>query len=69
VFHAGTRFEAGHLVTSGGRVLTVVASGDDLAAAIGRAYEAAARISFEGCRYRTDIGKKALATPAAHEWR
>ena len=69
VFHAGTRVEAGHLVTSGGRVLTVVASGDDFAAAIRRAYEAAARISFEGCRYRTDIGQKALAISAAHEWR
>jgi phosphoribosylamine--glycine ligase len=60
VFHAGTKQQDGSLVTSGGRVLGVTASGDDLKTAIGRAYEAASRISFDGMHYRKDIGRKAL---------
>jgi phosphoribosylamine--glycine ligase len=61
VFHAGTARRGGELVTAGGRVLTVVGTGPDVRAAIGRAYEAAALISFEGMQYRRDIGRKALA--------
>ena len=62
VFHAGTRQgEAGQIVTSGGRVLGVTAVGDDLAAALDRAYEAADLIHFEGAQYRRDIGQKGLA--------
>jgi len=56
VFHAGTaRDEAGRFVTAGGRVLAVTASGPSVAAARRRAYEASARITFEGMIMRTDI--------------
>lgn len=62
VFHAGTAMQDGKLVTAGGRVLSVVAHGATLQEAVARVYEAAARISFEGMHYRTDIGKRALTT-------
>ena len=55
VFHAGTARQGGRLVTNGGRVLAVTATGDDVGAARTRAYEAASRISFAGMRYRRDI--------------
>lgn len=56
LFHAGTkRDEAGRLVTNGGRVLGVTAVGDTLAQARQRAYAAAAEITFQGKRHRTDI--------------
>jgi phosphoribosylamine--glycine ligase len=56
VFHAGTRREPdGRLVTAGGRVLTVVGRGPDLAAARERAYAGAAAIAFPGVHYRRDI--------------
>ena len=61
VFHAGTARRGEDVVTSGGRVLTVVATGPDYRAAIDRAYEAVSLISFEGMQYRRDIGRKALA--------
>jgi phosphoribosylamine---glycine ligase len=60
VFHAGTALKDHQIVTAGGRVLTVVATGADYAEARERAYEAAARISFDGMHYRRDIGLKAL---------
>jgi phosphoribosylamine---glycine ligase len=55
VFHAGTARQGGRLVTNGGRVLAVTATGDDVGSARSRAYEAASRISFAGMRYRRDI--------------
>ncbi len=55
VFHAGTRREEGKVVTSGGRVLTVVARGKNLAEARAKAYSNVERINFEGCFYRRDI--------------
>jgi phosphoribosylamine--glycine ligase len=60
VFHAGSAERDGAIVTSGGRVLTVVGGGADFAAARERAYSAVARIGFEGMSYRRDIGKRAL---------
>ncbi|MBZ0271809.1 phosphoribosylamine--glycine ligase [bacterium] len=60
VFHAGTRAENGRVVTDGGRVLGVTASGPDIRAAIDRAYAAVERISFDGARFRRDIGAKAV---------
>jgi phosphoribosylamine--glycine ligase len=60
VFHAGTAMKDNQLVTAGGRVLTVVALGDDFAQARERAYAAAARIHFDGVQYRHDIGLRAL---------
>ncbi|MCX5867440.1 MAG: phosphoribosylamine--glycine ligase [Proteobacteria bacterium] len=64
VFHAGTRREGKKIVTAGGRVLGVTARGKDLRAAIDRAYQACARINFEGMRYRRDIGNKGLIRKA-----
>ncbi len=62
VFHAGTKVENGNAVTSGGRVLTVCARGNDLQIARQRAYAAAQRIHFAGMFYRRDIGHRALKT-------
>jgi phosphoribosylamine--glycine ligase len=62
VFHAGTAERRGRVVTSGGRVLSVGAIGDDLAEARARAYEACSSISFDGMQYRRDIA--ALASEA-----
>jgi phosphoribosylamine--glycine ligase len=57
VFHAGTRRDAhGQLVTNGGRVLGVTATGDTLAAARRKAYANVERIRFEGAHWRRDIG-------------
>jgi phosphoribosylamine--glycine ligase len=61
VFHAGTAIRDGRLVTNGGRVLNVTALGDTLQAAVARAYEAVAMISFEGMHARRDIAARALA--------
>jgi phosphoribosylamine--glycine ligase len=55
VFHAGTRLEAGQVLTSGGRVLTVVAKGKTLAEAREKVYANIPKIHFEGCHYRKDI--------------
>jgi phosphoribosylamine--glycine ligase len=61
VFHAGTATnDTGDVVTSGGRVLTVVGTGADVRAARDRAYEAAAKISWPGVHYRRDIAAQAL---------
>ncbi|MHB8895605.1 MAG: phosphoribosylamine--glycine ligase [Candidatus Geothermincolia bacterium] len=66
VFHAGTALHHGSVVTSGGRVLNVVARGKDFAEARGLAYEAVNMISFEGMHYRTDIGFRALEWQQEH---
>ena len=60
VFHAGSANKDGRLVTSGGRVLTVVGRGGTFEEAIDRAYRAVGCISFPGKHVRTDIGQKAL---------
>ena len=61
VFHAGTGVRDDAVVTTGGRVLTVVGHGVDFAEAIERAYAAEGRITFARKQVRTDIGRKALA--------
>ncbi|HTV48674.1 MAG TPA: phosphoribosylamine--glycine ligase [Phycisphaerae bacterium] len=58
VFHAGTTLKEGKLVTSGGRVLSVCALGDDLAEARLKAYAAVEKIHFPGMQFRRDIGGK-----------
>jgi phosphoribosylamine--glycine ligase len=56
VFHAGTKLDAeGEVVTSGGRVLTVVATGSTIAEAREKVYNNISRIHFDGCHYRQDI--------------
>ena len=66
VFHAGTRRRAdGTLVTAGGRVLCVVATGAALDAARACAYENLRRVHFEGMQFRRDIGQ--VGAPCAPE--
>ncbi len=60
VFHAGTEMLDGKLVSSGGRVLTVCATGPDLRAARDSAYQAVRRIDWPDGFYRHDIGWRAL---------
>jgi phosphoribosylamine--glycine ligase len=60
VFHAGTKQADGELLTSGGRVLGVTASGKDLRASLDAAYAAVDKIHFNGMHYRRDIGGRGL---------
>jgi phosphoribosylamine---glycine ligase len=60
VLHAGSRRDStGQLVSSGGRVLSVTATGSELAQARGRAYAAVERVRLEGGHFRRDIAKAA----------
>lgn len=66
VFHAGTATNAqGQTVTAGGRVLAVVARGNDLKTALNDAYQAVEQIHFEGAHYRRDIGRTTVAEAAS----
>lgn len=58
IFHGGTKFEDGKLVTAGGRVLAVSALGENYEAARDNAYAAIQNISFKNMHYRKDIGIK-----------
>lgn len=58
VFHAGTAIKDGQLVTAGGRVLNVTATGATLDEALDKVYKAIKLIKFEGMHYRTDIGRR-----------
>ena len=60
IFHAGTSKRGESFYTSGGRVLGVTARAAELQTAVEHAYEACARISFEGAQYRKDIAARAL---------
>ncbi len=60
VFHAGTKRDGDRVVTSGGRVLCVTATADDLKTARDRAYGAVSRIHFDGEHHRTDIGARGI---------
>ena len=60
VFHAGTKQTENGLVTNGGRVLNVTATGSDIATTIEKAYAGVRCITFQDAHYRTDIGRKAL---------
>ncbi|MGE5584608.1 MAG: phosphoribosylamine--glycine ligase [Bacillota bacterium] len=57
LFHAGTRFDDGRLVTSGGRVLNVVATGASVQEAADRAYRGVRHVRFRGMWHREDIGR------------
>ena len=58
IFHAGTRLsDDGAIVTAGGRVLGITATGATLDESLRAAYAAADRISWSGMQYRRDIGK------------
>ena len=58
LYHAGTAFKDGKLVTSGGRVIGVTATGKDIEEARKKAYDAIKNIHFDGMFYRHDIGIK-----------
>jgi len=60
VFHAGTALDGKCVVTSGGRVLCVMALGDKVKMAAERAYEVAEKIRFDGMQFRRDIGHRAF---------
>ena len=57
IFHAGTAWQGGRMVSSGGRVLGVTAVGTGLRAALNRAYGGVARIGFPGAQVRRDLGR------------
>lgn len=64
VLHAGTKRVGDKIVTNGGRVLGVTATGNSLEAALHKAYEAAGKIQFDGMHYRRDIGRHARQSSA-----
>ncbi|MFK4224377.1 phosphoribosylamine--glycine ligase [Streptomyces sp. NPDC019890] len=59
VLHAGTKRDGEAVVSAGGRVLSVTATGKDLSQARERAYKAVARIRLDGSQHRTDIAREA----------
>ena len=61
VFHGGTAVRDGHLVTNGGRILSVTALGPSVHEARERAYTAVDKVTFEGARFRRDIAAVAGA--------
>ena len=68
IFQAGTRRAVdGQILTAGGRVLTVVGTGSDLAAARARAYQRLEGIAFDGMQYRSDIALRELSLNAQVE--
>ena len=60
VFHAGTKMENDQVVTSGGRVLCIVALGDSVSSAQSLAYDRVKTISWDNVYYRDDIGHRAI---------
>jgi phosphoribosylamine--glycine ligase len=65
VLHAGTKLFGETVVTNGGRVLGVTATATTLGAALAKAYDAAAKIHFDGMHYRKDIGAQTPKLQAA----
>jgi phosphoribosylamine--glycine ligase len=59
IFHAGTALKDNRIVTSGGRVLSVVGYGDDIDAVAQSVYSAISQIVFEGVHFRRDIAWRA----------
>ena len=60
VFHAGAEYDGDRVVTSGGRVLGVTATGDTLEDAVRQAYQGVLKITFSNAYYRSDIAHRAL---------
>jgi phosphoribosylamine--glycine ligase len=58
IFHAGTALKDGKIVNNGGRVLNIVAHGEDLAATIAKVYEECPKVTFQDVFYRRDIGQR-----------
>jgi phosphoribosylamine--glycine ligase len=62
IYHAGTRLDGDRLVTAGGRVLSVTATGSTLDQALDLSYRAARYVRFEGVHFRSDLGADTLTT-------
>ncbi len=56
IFHAGTAFKDGELVTNGGRVMAITGLGKDLKEALSNSYEGVRKVRWEGKNFRSDIG-------------
>ncbi len=69
VLHAGTKQDGANIVTAGGRVLGVTASGATLTSAVEKAYKASELIYFDQMHFRRDIGKHAVQSLAAGDGR
>jgi phosphoribosylamine---glycine ligase len=65
VFHAGTREAGAGIVSAGGRVLTLAATGETRAEARRRAFEALACVRLEGGQWRTDVAEESVAAAAS----
>ena len=61
IIYAGAKEKDGMIVSGGGRVLCVVATGENLPEAVKNAYANVTKVHFENAYYRKDIGKKALS--------
>ncbi len=57
VFHAGTKLKGQRILTAGGRVLAVTATGSSISKAASQAYTGVSKIHFNGAHYRKDIGQ------------
>ena len=55
-FHAGTKNDNGQLLTNGGRVIALTGLGKNMAEALSQSYKAAEKVTWEGMRFRSDIG-------------
>ena len=60
VFHAGTNEKDGKILTAGGRVLGIVATGGDVREAVDKAYKGVGEVRFQDMHYRKDIAHRAL---------
>ena len=58
IFHAGTKAKGNQILTDGGRVLTVAATGKDITEARAKVYDNISRIHFKGCHYHKDIAAR-----------
>ncbi|MGX5220981.1 phosphoribosylamine--glycine ligase [Pseudomonas sp. S9] len=67
IFHAGTALKDDQIVTSGGRVLCATALGETVQQAQHNAYALAAKVDWQGCFYRKDIGYRAIARENAKD--
>lgn len=65
VFHAGTTGQEGHVVTNGGRVLTITSVSETLSGALALSFANAEQVAYQGKYYRTDIGADLLELEAA----